>query len=214
MKSFLFHLKNTTFAKNTAMRNNICLEDFRTRNGLSQSELGSLLGTTGSFISLVESGKNRLSADKVRRIEELASEKGWFLDDLVPAFSRLGLLFDYITTSDGLSDEAVKKFEAAYHRVLPKSLFEAIRFGQQGIDALLASKLVSICPKELTPEKEWLISGEGKMFPWSKNLEVKDNGGKNGGEDDVKTMLQEIAKKQEALEAMLTEIRALLVNKM
>lgn len=197
------------------MDNLICLADFRRRNGLSQSELGRLLGTSPSFISLVESGSSKFSRDKMKRIEELSAEQGWFLDDLVPAFARLGLLCGSIESSHDLSSDTIKKFRKDFDHVVPKSLFESIKYGQQGIDSVLADRIIAILPPDYIINKEWLMSGEGPMRPgeslpdtseieWETVIDAKG----------IQSCLERIMKKQDALEAMLKEIRSIIVNKM
>ena len=196
------------------MDNLICLADFRRRNGLSQAELGQLLGTSPSFISLVESGNSKFSREKMKRIEELSAEQGWFLDDLVPAFYRLGLLCGYIETSHDLSSETIKKFRKDFDRIVPKSLFESIKYGQQGIDSVLADKIITILPPGYIINKEWLMSGEGPMRPGETTSE--DSNGEWEMTIDAKgilSYLEKIMKKQEALEAMLVEMKSILVNK-
>ena len=179
------------------MNNLVCLAEFRQRNGLSQAELGRLLGTSSSYISSVESGNGKFSVEKMQKLWTLGEGK-WFMEDLVPAYTRLCKVKE-----DALwSGQEV--FAEAFEKAVPAHLMESIKYGQQGIDLLLADKIIDICPPDVHFSKIWLMAGEGEMY--SKPIYVEGEGAKIDAEK-VFTLLSEIKKKQEGLERMILEIR-------
>ena len=51
------------------------LKEFRKDNSLTQTELGDYLGLGKSFVSKIENGREKLPADKFRKL--IDNEKGW-----------------------------------------------------------------------------------------------------------------------------------------
>lgn len=185
------------------MNNLVCLAEFRQRNGLSQGELGRLLGTSSSYISSVESGNGKFSFEKMQKLWALGEGK-WFMEDLVPAYTRLCKVRDEALWSGGTA------FAEAFEKAVPAHLMESIKYGQQGIDLLLADKIIDICPPDVHFSKIWLVAGEGEMY--SKPIYVDGEGVKVDAEK-IFTLLSEIKKKQEDLEGMIIAIRDSLLKK-
>ena len=50
------------------------LKEFRRKNGLTQDQLGELLGMKKSYISKIENGKEELSEKKLEKLLETATE--------------------------------------------------------------------------------------------------------------------------------------------
>ena len=177
----------------------INLPYFRKRNGLKQEDLARLLGLNRSYISLVEIGKGKMPAQRMKAIWALAAEKGWFMDGLLPAYDRLQQLTAEILADASLPAKAKKQFQKDFKSALPPALSEAIQCGQQGIDPVLADKIVAICPPGHVPDREWLLRGD-EVLP----------GADQPGEETLLRTLDQLCRKQEDMEALLLEIKGLL----
>lgn len=174
----------------------INLPYFRKRNGLKQEDLARLLGLNRSYISLVEIGKGKMSERRMKALWALADEKGWFMDGLLPAFDRLQQLSAEIDADKALPAKTRQQFQKDFEAAIPGPLFDAIRYGQQGIDPVLADKLVAICPPGHVPDREWLIQGNAAL---SDTLTP---------EERILRTLEELREKQAEMEALLLEIRS------
>lgn len=208
------------------------LVKFRQRNGLSQVELARLLGVSAAYLSSVESKGGKLSREKMKKLWELAEEKGWFPDDLVPAYERLNeVWFDVVSfpivrtapfcsspPQDNSRQDDIRKFEEDFTKVISESLRESIRLGQQGIDSVLAERIIAILPKWYSVYKEWLISGEGPKDEGEAYMdamldEQSVNSMRAENKDRTLILLERMLKQQEELATMMSEIRTLLMNK-
>lgn len=204
------------------------LATFRERNGLKQEDLAKLLGVNRSYISQVETGSCKISAEKMKKIWELSKTEPWYMDDLVPALDRLDYLYYSVDSSlnpyepekpkedrfDPAKEAIQQKFEIDFARVVTQAVRENILLGQQGIDSALAEKIIAILPAGYEFNKLWLMTGEGPIRPgdvlpeepW---LDYKDTIDAKG----IQILLEKIMKKQEELEVMMGEIRTMLMHK-
>ncbi|MBO6238089.1 MAG: helix-turn-helix transcriptional regulator [Bacteroidales bacterium] len=66
------------------------LREFRTANGLTQSQLSEFLDMKKSFISKVENGREKLPEKKFRKL--LSNDKGWDVSMLRSAAARIGTI--------------------------------------------------------------------------------------------------------------------------
>ncbi len=206
------------------------LAAFRERNGLKQEDLAQLLGVNRSYISQVEIGSCRISADKVKKIWELGDEYKWFMDDFVPAYSRLSKLKQELTEDFAIYDlmrknrsdgstyvQRLSDFEAGLEKVLSLTVLESIRLGQQGIDSVLADRIISVIPECLPPvSREWLMTGEGAIYVERKDQSPQEHHSdpnQSPSIDDVMVLLEKMSRRQEVLESMIKEIKAFLLNK-
>lgn len=191
------------------MSNLIDLSSFRSRNGLSQAELGSLIGTTGSFISQVENGNSKMPADKMATLWSLINQNAWFADMLVPAYTRLQLLIAYVDWDDDLSEGEKSRFRTNLEAIIPPKAFEAIQCGQMGIDRTLAERIISISPKSYIPTTQWLVDGQEPMF-MNRTSYDQHNGGHNDGwqneNEEVLAMLKKILEKLDKLEGTINKL--------
>lgn len=191
------------------MSNLIDLSSFRSRNGLSQAELGSLIGTTGSFISQVENGNSKMPADKMATLWSLINQNAWFADMLVPALTRLELLKAYIECDDDLGEEEKSKFRTNLEAIIPPKAYEAIQCGQMGIDRTLAERIISISPKRYIPTTQWLVDGQEPMFK-DRTSYYQRNGSHNDGwhneNEEVLAMLKKILEKLDKLEGTINKL--------
>ncbi len=196
----------------------IDLSGFRKRNNLSQAELAKAIGTSAAFISQVETGASKMPAEKLQTLERVAEEKHWSTRGLIPAWDRLWLLGKYIGDVDKDNRELDEIYSKDYPKLLnqtiPMEIVDAIGMGQIGIDSALADFIIAACPKQYKPNKNWLMSGEGDIFPQSvraaANGETKMSVPRN---DNTGALLESILAKQESLEKELQEIKALLMHK-
>lgn len=207
------------------------LAAFRGRNGLKQEDLAQLLGVNRSYISQVETGSCRISADKMKKLREVAKTKPWFMDDLVPAYDRIEYV--YFTVRESLSFEPLdpheedkdyyspekqallQQFERDFARVITESVRESIWLGQQGIDSTLADKIIAILPPGFRYNKEWLMTGEGPIRPGDTLPERTPSSEWDETIDPgrIYPVLEKVLQKQEELERMVKEIKELLLNK-
>lgn len=189
----------------------IRLADFRRINKISQSELGSALGVSGSFISLVEKGNSKMPLDKMQKLWSLIPQKHWDCRGLVPAWDRLNALDDaYLKSANLIGEKNYLNFINGFVQIISDDLREMIRCGQRGIDDNLAEGLVRVTSWPLLVSKVWLTEGIGVMFPPEDNLSDIDSDNEKAS---LMTILQKMAKKIEDIEEQLKEMRAFLVNK-
>ena len=204
------------------------LATFRERNGLKQEDLAKLLGVNRSYISQVETGSCKISAEKMKKLWELSKSEPWYMDDLVPALDRLDYLYYSVDSSlnpyeprkpkedrfDPAKEALQRKFENDYARVVTQTVRESILLGQQGIDSALAEKIIAILPPGYEVNKQWLMTGEGPIHPG--DVVPEESGADYKVSIDAKgiqILLEKIMKKQEELEVMMGEIRTMLMHK-
>ena len=193
------------------MESYINLTDFRQRNGITQTELARILKTSTPFISMIESGSSRMPVKKIKLLLNACKENCWFTDELVPAGHRLEHLLINIEASEDVTDEEKKLFKQRFESSIPKGIQDSITFGQQGIDSVLADKIISICPPPFDKiRKEWLMDGDGYMF---------STADKTGftvvySEEEIIARLKRIEEKQEKLEHELLRITEILLNQL
>lgn len=196
----------------------IDLSSFRKRNNLSQAELGKAIGTSAAFISQVETGASKMPAEKLETLERIAEEKHWSTRGLIPAWDRLCLLVNYIGDVDEDDRELDKIYSKEYPKLLnqtiPMEIVDAIGMGQIGIDSALADFIIAACPKQYKPNKTWLMTGEGDIFPQNERATAHGETEMSIlGNDKTEALLESILAKQESLEKELQEIKALLMHK-
>ncbi len=189
----------------------INLADFRRRNGMSQSELGQLIGTSASFISLVETGNSKMPLDKMKKIWELAPVKGWKIQGLVPAYDRLVKLDDTYMDAGVLSQNDIARFHTGFDQIVSEGIMEMIKYGQRGIDETLAENIMQLTSWPLHVSKKWLVDGEGLMCPPECNLSDLDS---DDNQASLYHILQGLVRRLDDVEKQLGEIKSLLVQKM
>lgn len=137
---------------------------FRKVNNMSQEDLAKLLGTSRGFISMIESGRSKLPEDKLQIIyDKAAKDTFFFLSPLCPAYGRLGELDLYLKAtkeSYSLLDDLVIDGHVMEEALIPEKIQEDIRYGRIGINPAIADK---ICNKFPFINREWLLSGDGKI---------------------------------------------------
>ena len=134
------------------------LTAFRQRNGILQKDLADYLGVSRGYISMVESGKSRLSRDNLDKLYD--NPFHWNTDDLVPAYTRIEKALVYLNQT---------RNEQRAAEGLPPSFFAygydgedlAIKYGEMGIPEYIAGIWCHGAP-ELS--REWLLYGEGEML--------------------------------------------------
>ena len=131
------------------------LTAFRQRNGILQKDLADYLGVSRGYISLVESGRSNLSPENIGKL--FANPYHWNDEDLVPAFTRLCQVQDYlcITKYGQREDSEISDL------IPPDGTVEAIKYGYIDIPVDLVDKWCADSP-ELN--REWLLTGKGKMI--------------------------------------------------
>ena len=132
----------------------INLTSFRQRNGILQKELADFLGVSRGYISLVESQKSKLAEENIEKI--FKNPYHWNTDNLVPAYTRLNQVLDYLNKSD------LSKF------ALNKDTITAIRHGNKDIPE---HTVILLCQEAPELNKDWLLHGNGEMFIKKENKE-------------------------------------------
>lgn len=129
---------------------------FRHRNKLTQKDVGSFLGVSVAFISLVEKGRARLSDEKMH---SLICESQWDCRDLHPSFERFCLAWRLHNSQNGsTTEESFAPLEDKNPFGISISVIEDLFYGKMEIDEHLAD-MISIKMPEIN--KDWLINGEG-----------------------------------------------------
>ena len=105
-----------------------------------------------------------------------------------------------------MTTEEIQTYHNKFDKAVPKTLFESIKLGQTPIHPALADRIIAICPGKYAPNKEWLVNGDGPMFPWSS---IHDSGAADGlgnEEKNLESLIRQILKKQDKLEILLNDV--------
>lgn len=138
----------------------IDLYSFRRINQISQGELAEFLCVTRGFISLIENGKAKLPEDKLSKLRnEGVKEKGWDVNDLVPAASRLTALIQAAQSKAKENGEEILIRSEILG--IPEYTIKKIMNGQVAITPAQADQIAEKFPDL---NKDWLMTGEGDMF--------------------------------------------------
>ena len=135
------------------------LAAFRKANGINQAELADILGVSRSFISLIETGANKLPHDKFVLLNRVACDREWSTDELHPHLTRLKQL------DKALVGRGVRR--GKYPLDFSASTYLSFSQGRKGIDEELADAIVNdpkYTSRYININKEWLLTGKGEMF--------------------------------------------------
>lgn len=145
------------------MSNNklIDLAAFRKLKGLKQSDIAKLIGTSPSFISLVETGNAKLPDGKIDIIINHFGVCG-----LIPCYDRLVNLEEKLIKDNYLKLQSQSKKTLPFEKELSNSIIEGIKHGRIAITNDIADTIITKYP---IVNKNWLITGEGAIF----NDEIK-----------------------------------------
>lgn len=168
---------------------------FRKKNGLKQSDVANIIGTSGSFISLVEKGSAKLPDDKLELLVD--NSDGW--NGLVPCYDRLVNLQGTLIERGCLTEEKADLYPEPFVDELSYAVVNKIKFGKIGITSEIADKLVGIYPMV---NYDWLIYGEGKMLYDDAELRQK------GLIESVNRLEKEVAEMQQKLDSILDLLTA------
>lgn len=141
------------------MQNFINLEAFRKHNHITQEKIAQYLGTTRGYISLVESGRSKLSDEKIDKLMgEGRLEEGWNVYPLNPAFYNLYTLSEYLRSMDDKLSPAFD-WESGQNPLMiqPLELLE-IKHGKKDITPKIANTIVQRYPYV---NRDWVMSGNG-----------------------------------------------------
>lgn len=184
------------------MSNLIDLRGFRLKNHIKQAELAEFLGTSAAFISLVETGQNKMPEDKIRKIlREGAIQKPWYVECLIPAYERIIRLHNYL--KENASVPYTPPTQSPLY--LNEKIASSICYGRIGINDDIATAIVERFKSYISINKHWLITGEGDMILPSidKMPEV-----------DLKKKIKVLEQKYDALLDRVRQLESLLnVNK-
>lgn len=136
----------------------IDLAAFRKKNRLTQQQVADFLGTSKAFISLVEKERSRLPNEK---IQMLVGNSEWNTDALVPAFTRFLLCWDEYNKKNNIQDNYWPLEDENPFGLPITCEVIGLYYGNFGIDDAIANAILAKVPEI---NREWLLTGEGKMF--------------------------------------------------
>jgi transcriptional regulator with XRE-family HTH domain len=134
----------------------LTLWDFRRAKNLKQSDIADFLGTTPSYVSLVENGSSKFSDENIDRIL-----LHWGPEGLVPAYARLLALANRLVLDGYLAANNFANETYIFYDYLPFDVVNNIKHARIGITQDIADKLVTHFP---FVNKDWLLTGNGDMF--------------------------------------------------
>lgn len=137
------------------------LAAFRRQNLLSQEALAKLLGTSRGYIGMVESGKSKLSDEKIEKLLQLSTECDLDIAPLFPAVFRISTIEAYYQCAEITVHPYVPSEDSDIQAPISYSEWKDLSHGKIGISEILADKLVACYP---VFNKEWLLTGNGPML--------------------------------------------------
>lgn len=134
------------------------LTAFRQRNGILQKDLADYLGVSRGYISMVESGRSRLSRENLDKLYE--NPYGWDLDDLVPAYTRVDKALYYLNHTRNEQRASVGLLPAGF-TFSDEWMEDALKYGEIDVSDRIADLW---CPYAPELNREWLLTGNGEML--------------------------------------------------
>lgn len=133
----------------------IDLAEFRNEAGLRQQSIAQILGVSSAYISMVETGKTKLSRSSIDKLYGFCEVSGLNFGALIPAYGRLLAAIRY-------HDEEMDRYpEPGDHYYIPDDIYDKVKYGEIAIPENIVNELISHCPEM---RKEWLASGIGPMI--------------------------------------------------
>ena len=190
------------------MKNFINLEAFRKHNHITQEKLSSFLGTSRGFISLVESGRNKLPDDKIDKLmNEGRLEEGWNTYPLNPVFFNLYTLSEYLRSFDETISPAFD-WETGQNPLLiqPIEMLE-IKHGKRGITDKIADTIVKKFPYV---NRDWLVSGNGDWMLTESQQLMRMESGKSQTvltlEERISVLSRQVSELSEKIDRLLVKM--------
>lgn len=154
----------------------LLLSLFRKKNGIKQQELADFLGTSRSFLSLIETGRSHCPYDKIDKImNEGRKEKGWDVSYLNPSYYRLSQLCEELGPQNDNCDNGDyfnwETGESILH-VKSEDMLD-IKHGEKEITPEISGAIVLQYP-DVNPE--WLQYGKGPIFRKKEKRTESDDG--------------------------------------
>ena len=180
------------------MKNLIDLAQFRENNNITQSFLAEFLGTSRSYISLVESGRSKLSKQKIDKImDEGRSSFDWDISPLNPAFYRLNEVCQRYACDNPYplnwnTGESIL-------RLLPSDILK-IKYGKSEITEEMAKKICSQFP---SIEKHWLMYGSGSMLSKDNPYKEYDHPQRTSNEEKIEFLTRKLLELEEKVNSII-----------
>ena len=149
----------------------INLAAFRKDNNLSQEDVAKILGTTRGLVSMVESGKAKLTEEKIDKIYQVSRDMFYDLNSFCPAWFRIQQLQNFLLKLGDyglLESEAKKHFEDA-EGIISEELEHAIKYGYSTINEQIANALIDKWPRL---DRNWLLTGEGECDRYKSGSDI------------------------------------------
>lgn len=176
----------------------INLEMFRKRNGITQIALSEFLGTSRSFLSLVESGRSKLPNDKIDKIMgDGRIMKGWDVSDLNPAFCRL----DQVCRTYSCGNATPLDWETG-HSVLHISPVEMLKV-KHGRTDISDSVADAVCLQFPEIDRNWLQYGNGTMLKKDNIYRSPEPSQRVSNEEEIAFLKRKVQELEEKVEMLL-----------
>ena len=139
------------------MKKYVNLTAFRKRNHLKQQDIATFLGVTRAFVSLVETGRAKLTEHAIR---SLYLESKWDPADLVPEFKRfVDIWSDYAESIGG--ELPIRPMDEDNPFGISNGIILDLFFGNIGLNDKIADQVMKLVPNL---NREWFLSGEGPRY--------------------------------------------------
>ena len=191
----------------------ITLAEYRRRNGLKQTDLAKIFGTSGSYVSMVETGGAKLSR---KSLEKFWGTEGIVKEGLVPAYDRLVQLASALHKQGLYSLFSLYGEEGGYYEPfedwLTRDTVLSIKYGISDITDAIVNTLKENFTSRIN--KDWLLRGVGEMFIDDSCERVLSSVGKilddmgicKGRIEEIERKLDSIMEQQDKIISMLNNL--------
>lgn len=154
--------KDMQISDNMSQNFYINLAAFRKDNNLSQEDVAKILGTTRGLVSMVESGRAKLSEEKIDKIYLASQDMFYDLHSFCPAWYRIQQLQDFLYNEGrfrSLLDSKAEHDSPCPRGIISNELEHMIKYGYSTINEQLADAIIKVWPRL---DRNWLLTGEGE----------------------------------------------------
>jgi len=181
------------------MDSSINLELFRRNNKITQIDLAKFLGTSRSFLSLVESGRSKLPDDKIDKIMgEGRIAYRWDVSPLNPAFCRLS----DVCEAFAMDNSNALNWETGHSilHISPVDMLK-IKHGKLKITDAVAE---DVCIQFPDIDRNWLQYGNGSMLKKDNIYKTPEPSQRVSYEEKIAFLEKKILDLEMKLDALMT----------
>lgn len=180
------------------MESLINLELFRRNNKITQIDLAKFLGTSRSFLSLVESGRSKLPDDKIDKIlgEGRIANK-WDVSSLNPVFCRLS----DVCEAFAMNNSNALNWETGHSilHISPVDMLK-IKHGKLEITDAIAE---AVCTQFPDIDRNWLQYGNGSMMAKDNIYKVPEPSQRISYEEEIAFLKKKVMELEMKMDALL-----------